>query len=69
MRHVEEKLANIIVMQFAVDSDSITPATRFREDLEAGALGVAGLREAEGLLTVGDLLAYIKSKLIRWRPP
>jgi acyl carrier protein len=43
LSEVEEKFATIIVAQFGVDSASITPATRFLEDLQADSLAVVEL--------------------------
>jgi acyl carrier protein len=72
---VEEKVADIIVGIIGTDRDAITPAARFREDLDADSLEVVDLimsvedtfgidlpdEKAEGLFTVGDLVIYIKT--------
>ena len=76
MSDLEEQLASILVTQFEVEAGSITPATRFQEDLKADSLEVVELimtveetfdivvddDVAEKLQTVGDLIDFLKSK-------
>lgn len=76
MSEVEEKVADIIVGILETERDVIKPAARFQEDLEADSLEVVDLimsveeafdieipdEKAETLRTVGDLIAYIKTK-------
>jgi acyl carrier protein len=76
MSDIEQRLNRVLVTQFAVDETSITPATRFQEDLKADSLEVVELimtveeiidivvddDVAEKLQTVGDLIDFLKSK-------
>lgn len=71
-----EKLKEIIAEQLGVDADSITAETTFKEDLEADSLDlfemVMGIEEEydveipseelEKLLSVQDVINYLKSK-------
>lgn len=75
---VFEKVSELIAEQFGVEQDSITMTTSFEEDLDADSLSIVelsmaveeefGLGELEdedvtGLVTVGDLVRFIQSKL------
>ena len=76
MSDVERKLSNIIVAQLAVDSASVTPATKLEdigpEPFEMAQL-IISVEDAFGidipddgfdkLLTVGDLIAYVKGSI------
>ena len=75
MSNVEETISNIIVAQLAVGSDSITRHVRLEDigpDPFKMAEFIVSVEEAfgidildadfDGLLTVGDLIAYVKRK-------
>ena len=75
MSDVEETISNIIVAQLAVGSDSITRHVRLEDiglDPFKMAEFIVSVEEAfgidildadfDGLLTVGDLIAYVKRK-------
>lgn len=76
MSDVEDRLTDIIVSILEVEPDNIKPSSRFQEDLDADSLEVLDLimtvedtfdievpdEKAETLLTVGDVIAFIKSK-------
>ena len=67
----------LLAEQFEVDPASITPVTRLKEDLDADSPEVVEMimsleetfgiecsdHDAEKLLTVGDVIIYIKGKL------
>lgn len=71
-----EKLKEIIVDQLNVDADSVTPESKFKEDLEADSLDlfelVMALEEEYGveipsedlgnILTVQDVISYLENK-------
>lgn len=71
-----EKMKELIADQLNADAADITEATRFKEDLEADSLDLFELimaleeeydveipsEDLEGLLTVGDVLNYLKDK-------
>ena len=71
-----EKLKELIADQLNADEDSITPDTRFKEDLEADSLDLFELimsleeefgveipsEELEGLLTVQNVMDYLANK-------
>ena len=71
-----DKLKELIADQLNADADSITPDTRFKEDLEADSLDLFELimsleeefgveipsEELEKLTTVGSVIEYMKSK-------
>lgn len=71
-----EKMKELIADQLNADAAEITEATRFKEDLEADSLDLFELimaleeeydveipsEDLEGLLTVGDVLNYLKDK-------
>lgn len=71
-----EKMKEIIVDQLSVDEDSITEASSFKEDLGADSLDLFELVMAledeysaeilsddlQNLLTVGDVMNYLKEK-------
>lgn len=73
---VEEKVKDIIVEQLGVNAEQVTPAARFIEDLGADSLDTVELvmafeeefgaeipdEQAEKLLSVGDVINYIKEK-------
>lgn len=73
-----EKLRGLIAEQFNVDAESITMETSFTDDLNADSVdivdlsmaleeefGIDELDEEEGasIVTVGDLIKYLQSKL------
>jgi acyl carrier protein len=72
----EDKVKDIIVEQLGVNAEQVTPAARFIEDLGADSLDTVELvmafeeefgaeipdEQAEKLLTVGDVINYIKEK-------
>ncbi len=72
----EEKVKDIIVEQLGVNAEQVTPSARFIEDLGADSLDTVELvmafeeefgaeipdEQAEKLLTVGDVINYIKEK-------
>ena len=72
----EDKIKDIIVEQLGVNAEQVTPTARFIEDLGADSLDIVELvmafeeefgaeipdEEAEKLLTVGDVVNYIKEK-------
>jgi acyl carrier protein len=73
MCDVEETISNIIVAQLAVDSASISQRVRLEDigpDPFKMAEFIVSVEEAfgidipdfDGLLTVGDLMAYVKRK-------
>ena len=71
-----DKLKELIADQLNADADSITPETRFKEDLEADSLALFELimsleeefgveipsEELEGLLTVQNVMDYLANK-------
>lgn len=73
---IEDKVKDIIVEQLGVNAEQVTPAARFIEDLGADSLDTVELvmafeeefgaeipdEQAEKLLTVGDVINYIKEK-------
>jgi acyl carrier protein len=73
MATTEERVRGIIVELLGVDESKITPAARFREDLEADSLDLVELimafeeefggeiadEEAQKITTVGQAIAYI----------
>ncbi|MDD4715981.1 MAG: acyl carrier protein [Oscillospiraceae bacterium] len=73
-----EKVCDLIAEQFSVDADSITMDTSFEEDLGADSLDIVELsmaleeefdigeledKELTSMLTVGDLVRFLNSKL------
>ncbi len=70
-----ERVRDIIVDQLGVSADAVVPAARFREDLHADSLDLVELimrfeeefggeisdKEAEGITTVGEAVAYLQS--------
>ena len=72
---VEEKVKNIIVDQLGVNEDQVVPEAKFIEDLGADSLDTVELvmafeeefgievpdEEAEKLVIVGDVVAYINA--------
>jgi acyl carrier protein len=75
-KSIEEKVKDIIVEQLGVNADQVTPTARFIEDLGADSLDTVELvmafeeefgaeipdEQAEKLLSVGDVINYIKEK-------
>ena len=73
---IEDKVKDIIVEQLGVNAEQVTPTARFIEDLGADSLDTVELvmafeeefgaeipdEKAEKLLTVGDVITYIKEK-------
>ena len=73
---LEQKVKDIIIEQLGVKPDSVTPDAKFLEDLGADSLDTVELvmsfeeefgievpdEEAERLQSVGDVLAFVKSK-------
>lgn len=73
---IEDKVKDIIVEQLGVNAEQVTPTARFIEDLGADSLDTVELvmafeeefgaeipdDQAEKLLTVGDVINYIKEK-------
>lgn len=76
MRELEEKVADIIAEALGIERDEVKPSSRLGRDLDADPAAVAEVigfvetafdirvprEDAVSLLTVGDLLAYIKVK-------
>lgn len=76
MNDIEQRISQIIVRHFGVDEDKITPAANFRADMSADSLDLIdltlaiedafGIEIADGVAeeihTVGDLLAFIRSR-------
>ena len=75
-KSIEDKVKDIIVQQLGVNAEQVTPGARFIEDLGADSLDTVELvmafeeefgaeipdEQAEKLLTVGDVINYIKEK-------
>jgi acyl carrier protein len=73
-KSIEERVKDIIVEQLGVNADQVTPEAKFIEDLGADSLDTVELvmafeeefgievpdEAAEKLLSVGDVVAYIK---------
>ena len=73
---VEERVKNIICEQLAVETEKVTPAASFIEDLGADSLDIVELvmtmeeefdldipdEDAEKIKTVGDVVGYINTK-------
>lgn len=71
-----EKMKEIIADQLSVEADTITPASSFKEDLGADSLDLFELvmaledtysveipaEDLQNLLTVGDVMNYLKEK-------
>ena len=71
-----EKMKEIIADQLSVDADTITEASKFKEDLGADSLDLFELvmaledeysveipaEDLQNLLTVGDVMDYLKAK-------
>lgn len=71
-----EKMKEIIAEQLSVDADSVTEASTFKEDLGADSLDLFELvmaledeysveipaEDLQVLLTVGDVMKYLKDK-------
>ena len=81
MSNVEERISQIIVRHFGVEEDKITPAANFRSDMSADSLDLIDLKlavedmfgieiaddVADGLHTVGDLIAFIRTQATELR--
>jgi len=77
MSNTLEDVKTIIVDLLGVDEDKITPAARFREDLEADSLDLVELimafedkfgaeisdEDAQKITTVGEAVAYIEKNM------
>lgn len=77
MNEIFDVLKDIIVDQLGVEDDLVTMETSFTDDLEADSLDMVELMmaieeeydieisedDAETIVTVGDAVAYINSKL------
>ncbi len=75
-KSIDDKVKDIIVEQLGVNMEQVTPTARFIEDLGADSLDTVELvmafeeefgaeipdDQAEKLLTVGDVINYIKEK-------
>jgi len=75
-KSIDDKVKDIIVEQLGVNAEQVTPTARFIEDLGADSLDTVELvmafeeefgaeipdDQAEKLLTVGDVINYIKEK-------
>jgi len=75
-KSIEDKVKDIIVEQLGVNAEQVTLKARFIEDLGADSLDTVELvmafeeefgaeipdEQAEKLLTVGDVINYIKGK-------
>jgi len=73
---IEERVKNIICDQLAVESEKVTDTASFIDDLGADSLDIVELvmtmeeefeldipdEDAEKMKTVGDVIAYIKTK-------
>jgi len=76
MSDVEERISRIIVRHFGVDEEKITPAANFRSDMSADSLDLIDFtmsvedafgieiadKVAQDLHTVGDLIAFIRTR-------
>jgi len=77
MSDVMERVTKIIVDRLGVDESQVTPEATFKEDLGADSLDVVELvmeledefglqfsdEDSEKIVTVGDAVSYIESKL------
>lgn len=73
MASTEERVRTIVIDLLGVDTDRVTPAARFREDLEADSLDLVELimafeeefggeisdEDAQKITTVGEAVSYI----------
>jgi acyl carrier protein len=76
-QEIENKVKQIIVDELGVDENEVTPNARFIDDLGADSLDTVELvmefedefeinipdEDAEKIMTVGDAVKYIQSKL------
>ena len=76
MDDIQQKVTDLIVTQFGVERDAITPVTRFREDLAADSIDAADLivsieeffgieiddKAVAEISTVGEMVEFIKTK-------
>jgi acyl carrier protein len=77
MASTEDRVRDIIVEMLGVDASKVTPAARFREDLEADSLDLVELimkieeefggeisdEEAQKITTVGEAINYIDTRM------
>ncbi len=77
MASTEDRVRDIIVEMLGVDAGKVTPAARFREDLEADSLDLVELimkieeefggeisdEEAQKITTVGEAINYIDTRM------
>lgn len=77
MSNVLERVTKIIVDRLGVDESKVTPEATFKEDLGADSLDVVELvmeledefglqfsdEDSEKIVTVGDAVSYIESKI------
>ncbi len=77
MSTIEERISAIVVDLLGVEEDQVTPAARFREDLEADSLDLVELimafeeefegeisdEDAQTITTIGEAVAYVKEKM------
>lgn len=77
MSNILERVTKIIVDRLGVDESKVTPEATFKEDLGADSLDVVELvmeledefglqfsdEDSEKIVTVGDAVSYIESKL------
>ncbi len=77
MAGIEEKVIGIISELLGVDEDNITPASSFRDDLDADSLDLVELimrfeeefggeisdEEAQNIKTVGEAITFIREKM------
>ena len=77
MATVAERVKQVIVNQLGVEDDQVTPEASFVDDLNADSLDMVELvmafeeefdieipdEDAEKMSTVGDAIAYLKSKV------
>ena len=78
MSDIFERAKNIIVELLGVDPDKVTMEAKFREDLEADSLDLVEMimafeeefegeisdDEAQKLTTVGEVVKYIKERMV-----
>ena len=76
MNDINERVSKTIISLLKIDADRVSPAARFVEDLGASSLDVVEIvmaledqfsieisdNDAEKMVTVGDVVTYIKLK-------
>ncbi len=79
MASTEERVRGIVVELLGVDPERVTPAARFREDLEADSLDLVELimkfeeefggeisdEDAQKITSVGDAVTYIDTHMAK----